>query len=800
MFDNKYPYTDFHELNLDWFMGEFKKLVAEWEETRGEWNTLHDYVQNYFENLNVQTEIDNKINAMIADGTFADIVSPFVTAALPALVSGQLPDVVAAQISSVVAAQISAVVAAQLPSVAAAAAAAEVGDWLTAHIDPDTGYVIDDTLTVQGAAADAKAAGDVISILNNDLYQSINIERGNNLLNPNTIVTDTILTSSGAEDENSNYVTTDFIDVNNITTINVFYNSTGTGSIVAYNNVRHLCFYDANKDFISGSHEDTQHEGPFTVFTGARYVRFSIVKMSWQANYFMVSNIDDEVPTTFIPYGIVSRTLNDSPYITIEDVAAMEFMKYGVLFESGADLDDATDGIQISNSNALTNSLINCPVANANCTVITFTRISTYKMQICIGGNGRLYYRTSGGSGYTVWKEMGDHIEKLTLAPREGVTPQYGEEVCPELSTFSGTDATWDGEKWTFVDGGVIASNVTVDGESAYLIEFTVSDPYTGADSDGVPAYLTVTLGNDEVTFFAANDAYWYITMKPTNSGSVPFSVQSVNHWTGKISAISIKPITRYVPSMMELYIPNVYYVAGGNLGIGGLGGMSKGVQNTGFGQYAQIGLESARWNTALGNSSQRCLRNGTGNTAIGASSQSNMVAGCYNNAVGNATQTAITNGNWNNAFGNEAQLELTTGCNNVNIGRRSGTAMRTGNYNTHVGTWTGFTGVNTTPGVDDNRNTISASFQTLVGGRAMQIDHQSDYLTAVGFESKGDENAVAVGARAIAKGENSVAIGYGVETTNDNQVAIGSTGQTIILAGKVITFNPDNTVTWTTL
>ena len=75
---NNFPYTNFHELNLDWFMGEFKKLVAEWEETKGEWNTLHDYVQNYFNNLNVQTEIDNKINAMIADGTFADIVSPFV--------------------------------------------------------------------------------------------------------------------------------------------------------------------------------------------------------------------------------------------------------------------------------------------------------------------------------------------------------------------------------------------------------------------------------------------------------------------------------------------------------------------------------------------------------------------------------------------------------------------------------------------------------------------------------------------------------------------------------------------------
>ena len=173
MFDNKYPYTDFHELNLDWFMGEFKKLVAEWEETKGEWNTLHDYVQNYFENLNVQTEIDNKINAMIADGTFADIVSPFVTAALPALVAGQLPDVVAAQISAVVAAQISAVVAAQLPAVAAAAAAAEVGDWLTAHIDPDTGYVIDKSLTVSDAAADAKIVGDNMTNDRKALYKAV---------------------------------------------------------------------------------------------------------------------------------------------------------------------------------------------------------------------------------------------------------------------------------------------------------------------------------------------------------------------------------------------------------------------------------------------------------------------------------------------------------------------------------------------------------------------------------------------------------------------------------------------------
>lgn len=168
-----YPYTDMHELNLDWFLAKFKDLVETWNNVESEWNSLHDYVQNYFENLNVQTEIDNKINAMILNGTFADIVSPFVTAALPALVAGQLPDVVAAQISSVVAAQISAVVADQLPAVAAAAAAQEVGTWLAAHIDPDTGYVIDDSLTVSQAAADAKTVGDNLTAIRRSINEDI---------------------------------------------------------------------------------------------------------------------------------------------------------------------------------------------------------------------------------------------------------------------------------------------------------------------------------------------------------------------------------------------------------------------------------------------------------------------------------------------------------------------------------------------------------------------------------------------------------------------------------------------------
>ena len=122
--DFKYPYTDFHELNLDWFLGKFKELVEEWNSTKEEWNSLHDFVQNYFENLSVQGEIDHKLDEMVEDGTLARICEPFVSALMPTEVGVQLPAEVANQIGAVVAAQIGAVVAGQLPAVAASAAAA----------------------------------------------------------------------------------------------------------------------------------------------------------------------------------------------------------------------------------------------------------------------------------------------------------------------------------------------------------------------------------------------------------------------------------------------------------------------------------------------------------------------------------------------------------------------------------------------------------------------------------------------------------------------------------------------------
>lgn len=76
MFENKYPYTDFHELNLDWFLAEFKKVYVHVDDLDATVKQFTDFVTNYFNNLDVQEEINKKLDEMASDGSLSALIQP----------------------------------------------------------------------------------------------------------------------------------------------------------------------------------------------------------------------------------------------------------------------------------------------------------------------------------------------------------------------------------------------------------------------------------------------------------------------------------------------------------------------------------------------------------------------------------------------------------------------------------------------------------------------------------------------------------------------------------------------------
>ena len=99
-------------------MEDVETLHDDVENLHTAYGQLQEYVNNYFDNLNVQVEINNKLDAMALDGSLTALINPLI------------PDA--------------------------------VSDWLADHITPTT-PAVDDSLTVAGAAADSKTVGDKLA-------------------------------------------------------------------------------------------------------------------------------------------------------------------------------------------------------------------------------------------------------------------------------------------------------------------------------------------------------------------------------------------------------------------------------------------------------------------------------------------------------------------------------------------------------------------------------------------------------------------------------------------------------------
>lgn len=83
----QFPYSNFHDLNLDWIISEVKKAIERFkalsDKTDNFETTLNnalEYINNYFKNLDVQEEINNKLEEMKENGELADIIAAFLKA------------------------------------------------------------------------------------------------------------------------------------------------------------------------------------------------------------------------------------------------------------------------------------------------------------------------------------------------------------------------------------------------------------------------------------------------------------------------------------------------------------------------------------------------------------------------------------------------------------------------------------------------------------------------------------------------------------------------------------------------
>lgn len=248
-------------------MEDVNLSIEDVEKLHTAYDSLQTYVNDYFDNLDVQEEINNKLDALVEDGTIHDIFNSDVEAILNT--------------------------ASQAAQDAIEAIPSNVTAWLDTHVNPKSDVVIDDTLSIQGAAADAKKTGDEISALKSDLNGELS--SGDVTVKTDTeIIQNEFVKSDGTLTAETGWDRTDYIPVKDILSVSI------EGA-----NLRQNAFFDANKNYISGSFFSLLAGVSKPVPANAEYVIFSDLRERITvAKYFLTKqSFADSVTQRFAEVG-----------------------------------------------------------------------------------------------------------------------------------------------------------------------------------------------------------------------------------------------------------------------------------------------------------------------------------------------------------------------------------------------------------------------------------------------------------------------------------------------------------------
>lgn len=323
------------------------------------------------------------------------------------------------------------------------------------------------------------------------------------------------------------------------------------------------------------------------------------------------------------------------------------------------------------------------------------------------------------------------------------------------------------------------AESITLDINSSdgdkYLVEFDTS--YTAGPC------TSVGIGDSYQTDTYNGNTHVILVCKSVNGGSL--YITPVSTFSGTLSNISCKLITTDGTETTEL---ELYNIAKSDV----------------------IDELYGYWNVVIGDDSLKCV-NSTRSIAIGINSLRLCEGGNRNIAIGTFSMSQMINGEGNIAIGADSMLGVTSAHDSISIGKG---AMYSGihEYDVAVGPYA-LQGDSST----DTSKNVGVGYQAGFynqGKTNTFVGAQSGYQNRTGYNNVGigsqalrtnktgnNNTVVGAGSNVPDGTSNTTVVGAGATATGDNQVVLGNANVTTLIFGnKLISFNEDGTVTWSTI